>query len=142
MQITLENGKQVTIPDEIIRKNMENLELSENDAIELYLSDNDLVESEEQNLLDEKARKIKIVHGAKGESQTTKEKDPRKVQVKVSDEKKRLFDAIYGELTDFCAENDGVVQVITNNKLFKLTIGEKNFKIDIVEQRPPKKTEN
>ena len=69
MQITLENGKQVTIPDEIIRKNMENLELSENDAIELYLSDND-------------------------------------------------------------------------NKLFKLTIGEKNFKIDIVEQRPPKKTEN
>ena len=41
MKQTLENGKEVTIPDKEIEKYMKSLELSKADAIDLWLEDND-----------------------------------------------------------------------------------------------------
>ena len=136
MKYTLTNGKTVSIPDAEIRKSMEKLELTEEEAIELWLEDNEYEINEEQAELDEKAKKVKISRDASAEA-------PRKTQkervVKVSDEKKSLFDTILSNLD----RNEGVerenIVVLKENKLIQVQIGTKIFKIDLVEQRPPKK---
>ena len=60
MRYTLDNGKSVNIPKSEIEKLMSSLELSEKDAIDLWLCDNNLEEDEEQTELDEKASKVRI----------------------------------------------------------------------------------
>ena len=68
-----------------------------------------------------------------------KGKDRKPKTVKVSNEKKALFESIYANL-DRC---EGVepenVKVLTENKLIEVKIGDKTFKIDLIECRKPKK---
>ena len=67
MKYTLENGKTVNIPDSEITNNMRLLELTREEAIQLWLEDNDYEENEEQAELDAKAKKVKIDHGAQAD---------------------------------------------------------------------------
>lgn len=134
MKYTLENGKEVNIPDKEIEKSMKSLELSKEDAINLWLEDNDYQVNEEQNELDEKAKKVKINHQASAVDKTqTKEKKPR--VVKISDEKQKLFNEIYHNLIEIYG---GQVEIVKENKLLTVKINEKTFKLDLIEQRPPK----
>ena len=134
MKYTLPNGKSVNIPDEEIKKSMKLLDLTKEDAIQMWLEDNDYEVNEEQAELDAKAKKVKIDHGASAMDKTkSKEKKPRpKV---ASDEKKELFDEIFSNLEDVYKQN---AQIVKENKLITVKIGEKVFKIDIIEQRPKK----
>ena len=127
------NGKNIRIPDAEINKSMKLLELTKDEAIQMWLEDNDYLENEEQTALDEKASKVKVSVGARS-SAPTKEKKPR--TTKVSDEKKTLFAEILSNLE---YDYKGNVTVLKENKLIEVKIGGKVFKIDIVEQRPPKK---
>lgn len=127
------NGKSVNIPNEELEKNMKVLEITREEAIQLWLEDNGFEENEEQNALDEKAKKIKVNHGA-GDSGKGKNSKPRTVVV--SDEKKALFENIFGNLAEIYGEN---AKIEKENKLIIVKIGEKTFKIDIIEQRKPKK---
>lgn len=127
------NGKSVNIPNEELEKSMKLLELTQDEAIQLWLEDNGFEENEEQNALDEKAKKVKVNHGA-GESGKAKTSKPRTVVV--SDEKKELFDEIFSNLADVYGEN---AKIEKENKLIIVKIGEKTFKIDLIEQRKPKK---
>ena len=127
------NGKTIVIADKEIEKSMKLLDLTKEQAIKLYLEDNGYLENEEQTALDEKASKVKISVEARA-SAPTKEKRPR--TTKVSDEKKELFSEILSDLEDVYKEN---VTVLKENKLIEVKMGGKTFKIDIVEQRPPKK---
>lgn len=127
------NGKNVQIPKAEIEKNMEKLELSENEAIQLWLEDNGYEVNEEQEILDSKAKQTKIDYGVDKEK-GKKLSSPKKV--KVSDEKKELFHKVYSELLTYGNSN---VTVLKENKLIQVKIGEKTFKIDIIETRPPKK---
>lgn len=125
------NGKNLNIPDVEIKNSMEKLGLSKEDAIQMWLEDNDYLENEEQAELQEKASKVKIDHGASGKV-GEKKKSPR--TVKVSDEKVTLFDFIVGNLlTKY--EN---VDILKENKLIQVEIDGKFFKIDLIEQRKPK----
>lgn len=135
MKYTLPNGKTVNVPDSEIKNYMSKYELSENEAIQLYLEDEDLLENAELEELDSKAKKVKINHGASAVDKTEKkEKKPR--TVKISDEKQQLFDNIYHFLVETYG---GSVDILKENKLLTLKIGEKTFKVDLIEQRPPKK---
>lgn len=135
MKYTLDNGKEVNIPDKEIEHYMKSLELTREDAIDLWLEDNDYQENEEQNELDEKAKKVKIDHGASAVDKTQpKEKKPR--VVKISDEKHELFCEILSNLQDVYGNS---VEIVKENKLLTVKIAEKVFKIDIIEQRPSKK---
>lgn len=134
MKYTLENGKTVNIPDTEIEKNMKLLEISKEDAIEMWLEDEGYLDNEEQNELDEKAKKVKINHGASAIDKTQKEKKPR--QKVASDEKQALFTEILNTLTGVYGEN---VKIEKENKLILVKIGEKCFKVDLIEQRTPKK---
>ena len=133
MRYTLDNGKSVNIPKLEIEKLMSSLDLSEKDAIDLWLCDNNLENDEEQTELDEKASKIRI---DKDIIQKKPKKERKKPEKKVSDAKKELFSEILSDLKSIYKEN---VEVLNENKLISVRIGEKLFKIDIIETRPPKK---
>ena len=134
MRYQLKNGKTVTIPDAEIEKSMKALELTHEEAVQMWLEDNDYEVNEEQAELDAKAKKVKIQHGASAVDKQNKEKKER--VVKVSDEKQLLFSQIHEVLTDFYGEN---VEIVKENKLLTVKVGTKTFKVDLIEQRPPKK---
>ena len=127
MKYTLENGKVVNIPDKEIEKSMKALDLTKEEAIEMSLEDNDYEVNEEQVALDEKAKKVKINHGASAVDKSTKEKKERKVIV--SDEKQALFSNIYQNLVDIYGES---VEIVKENKLLTVKIGSKTFKLDLI----------
>lgn len=131
MRYTLKNGKVVTIPDKEISNNMELLELSKEDAIQLWLEDNGHELNIEQDELDAKAKSVKIKHGASSGNRKKSEK-PR--TVKISDEKKELYNYILEKLKDNWEE----VEILNENKLISVKIGEKTYKIDIIETRQKK----
>lgn len=134
MKYTLDNGKIINIPDSEIKSHMAKLQLTEEEAIQLYLEDEGYLDNEELEELDNKAKKVKIQHGASAVDKTEKkEKKPR--TVKISDEKQGLFDNIYHFLVETYG---GSVEIVKENKLLTLKIGEKTFKVDLIEQRPPK----
>lgn len=129
-------NKTVNIPDAEIQKFMKSLDLTKEDAIQMWLEDNDYEINEEQAELDAKAKKVKIDHGASAVDKTKKEKKPRpKV---ASDEKKELFDEIFSNLADVYGEN---AKIEKENKLIIVKIGEKTFKVDLIEQRNGKKVD-
>lgn len=132
MRYTLDNGKSVNIPKSEIEKLMSSLGLSEKDAIDLWLCDNGLEEDEEQMELDEKASKVRI---DKDIIQKKPAKERKKPEKKVSDEKKALFNEISGFLKRVYGIN---TEIVTENKLITVKIGDKTFKIDVIEQRKPK----
>ena len=134
MKYELENGKVVNIPDKEIEHLMKSLDLTQADAVDLWLEDNDFQENEEQNALDEKAKKVKIQHSASAVDKTEK-KDRKPREIKVSNEKQLLFDNIYHNLVEIYGGN---VEIVKENKLLTVKIGAKTFKIDLIEQRPPK----
>lgn len=137
MKYTLDNGKVVDISDKELEKNMKLLDLTKEQAIEMWLVDNDFEEDEELEELDAKAKTVKIDHGASADTPRKKSDKPR--TVKVSDAKKELFSKLSYYLNEFCEENDANCTILKENKLFSMEFGGKTFKIDLVEQRPPKK---
>lgn len=129
------NGKNINIPDVEIQKSMKLLGMTKEEAIELWLEDEGYLDNEEQNELEQKAKDNKItatIHGAGGE----KKKQSKPKTVKVSDEKQALFSRIESFLKDYTTYN---VETLKENKLIQVKIGEKVFKIDLIEQRQPKK---
>ena len=88
---------------------------------------------DEQAELEEKAKKMPRMYERTVKSAENKPKKPK--TVKVSQEKQALFSEIYSNLEDVY-EN---VQILKENKLISVKINGKTFKIDLIEQRPPKK---
>lgn len=133
MKYTLKNGRSIVIPDKEIDKLVSSLEISIEDAIDLWLDDNNIETNEIAEELDEKASKVKIERDI---VQVSTKKERKKPEKKVSDEKKELFSEILSDLEDVYKEN---VTVLNENKLISVRIGDKCFKIDVIEQRPSKK---
>ena len=127
------NGKTIVIPDAELNKLMSSLDIPQDEAIDLWLCDNGYDEDEEQEKLDEKASKVKIL---KEIDKKSPKKERKPVVRVVSDEKKTLFSQILSNLQYDYGEN---VEVLTENKLISVKIGDKTFKIDVIEQRKPKK---
>ena len=136
MKYTLASGKEIKIPDIDIEKSMKNLELTKEEAIQMWLEDNDYEVNDEQIALDNKAKLVKIDHGAKNIDKKSTSK-PR--TVKISDEKKELFDSILQNLTRCVTVEQENITVLKENKLIEVRIGDKTFKIDLIEQRNKKK---
>jgi hypothetical protein len=72
MKYTLDSGKVVNIPDKEIEKNMKLLEISQEEAVEMWLEDEGYLDNEEQIELDTKAKQVKIDHGASAVDKTQK----------------------------------------------------------------------
>lgn len=83
--------------------------------------------------IQEKAKSIKIKHGAKSEEAEKKERQPR--TVKISDEKTTLFKTV----SDCLSDNNFDFTVEKDNKLIIVNINGKKFKLDFIETRQKKK---
>lgn len=126
------NEKSVRIPDETIKKYIDKLSLTKDEAIALYLEEEGYQVNAEYEELDKKAKQVKILKGAKAET-PNKPRKPR--TVKISDEKQELFAFVQNALiAEYNADN---VKIVKENKLFTVAIGDKVFKIDLIEQRKP-----
>lgn len=126
MKYTL-NNKTINIPDVEIEKSMKVLELTKEEAIQMWLEDEGYLDNDEQMELVQK--KVKVV----GESDKKRSSKPK--VIKVSDEKKELFSEIFTDLYDVFGEN---AKIVKENKLISVEINDRTFKIDIIEQRKPK----
>ena len=130
------NGKNINIPDKEIEKAMKSLELTKEEAIEMWLEDEGYMDNEEQIALTQKVKESGImttIHGASAEKKEKKDKKPK--TVKISEEKQELFKIILENLQ----ENFENVEILNQNKLISIKINDKTFKLDLIEQRKPKK---
>lgn len=137
MRYTLENGKIVNISDKDIENKMKLFEITKEEAIQLWLEDNDYLVNEELEELDAKAKKVKIDHEAQSTKPRKKSEKPR--TVKVSDAKKEFFSKLSYYLNEFCEENDANCTILKENKLFQVEFGGEIFKLDLIQQRKSKK---
>lgn len=126
------NGKNINIPDNEIQNNMKLLGISKEEAIQMWLEDNDYLENEVVVELTKKAKENKAVdHGAKAD----KERKPVKRERKPDLEKENLI-----EILAKCLSDAGYTAEITNkSKLIAFKVGDNCYKLDLIKQRPPKK---
>ena len=129
------NGKNIKIPDEEIKKNMEILDLSQEEAIQLYLEDEGYLKNEEQENLCKKAKDSGImstIHGAKSD----------KPKAKVERERKEnpTKERIIAEIGKFLCQLNGISSVnITNiGKIIEFECENKHFKLDLIQKREKK----
>lgn len=134
-QHKMPNGKVVKIPQKTLDSYMKNLELTLEDAITTYLEDEGYLENEEQENLCQIAKDNRITATIHGAGQGVKKKQSKPRTVKTSDEKQSLFTELY----NFLKENHENVEILNQNKLIRVQIGDLFFKIDLIEQRKPKK---
>ena len=127
------NGKNIRIDDKQLDNLMKNLDLTKDEAIQMYLEDEGYLDNEEQLELEKKAKEsgiMRTIHEAK-DIEKEKKKTSKPKTVKVSDEKQELFADILENLQKLY----GNVTVLKQNKLIQVQIEEKIFKIDLIEQR-------
>ena len=122
------NSKEINIPDTEIQHNMKALGISEKEAIDMWLDDNDYTENEVVEELTKKAKTIKRYEQAnKPRKKVTKER-------KVDEEKKNLINilvtALGNEVSNISVKNEAEISFICN---------ENSYTIKLVKHRPPKK---
>ena len=128
------NDKKIKIPDEEIKKNMEILDLSEEEAIQLYLEDEGYLENEEVAELTKKAKDSGImstIHGAKAEKPKAKAtREPKSSPLKAE---------IIEKIAELIKNEYDINAKITNStKLIEFTCENREFKLDLIEKRVKK----
>ena len=133
MIVKTKKGKKVDIPDNELDKLVDQLDISLAEAIDLWLTDNDLEVNEEQEQLDKKAKDSRItatIHEAKAD----KPKKERKVVRKEDSTKEGIIKALAEKLEELATE----VKIENVGKLITFKLGEDTFKLDLIRQRKPK----
>ena len=130
------NGKSIKIPDAEIEKSMKALELSRDEAIQMWLEDEGYLENKEQEALDAKAKASRITATIHQASAKDVKKKTQKERVQKEDSTKEMIIAEIAEMLPKFAEN---VQILNKNKLISFQIGEDLFEIDLKRKRKPKK---
>ena len=137
MKYTLENGKIVNIPDKDIENFQKTLNISKEEAIEMWLDDNDYTVNETVEELTEKAKKNRIsatIHQAKAEN-PKKERKPREKKENLL--KKQIINAINVGLCNNLEEN-AIIDIRNDEKYIDLCINGLDFTINLVQHRPKK----
>lgn len=129
------NGKNIRIPDADIERSMKMLELTKEEAIQVWLEDEGYLENEEQEELCKKAKENRITATIHEASAINKKKTPRERVRKENPTKEMVIAEIAKILPNF-AEN---VQVLNIGKLISFTIDENTYEIDLKQKRKPKK---
>ena len=127
------NGKNVNIPDDTIKKYMETLELTEEEAIQTYLEEEGYLENEEVKEMTKKA-KINKTDKIVVQSKVEKKKTERKPT------ENPLKQAIIEDIYKFLAQNDTLynIKVVNKTKTIDFYAENKYFSLNLVEHRPKK----
>lgn len=125
------NGKNIRIPDEEIKKNMQILEISQDEAIQMYLEDEGYLENETVEKL---TRKAKENGTAKVKAKSDKMRKPVKRERKPDEEKEKIIEILQNAL-----KNEGITAEITNkSKIIEFSIENNHYKLDLIKKRPKK----
>lgn len=123
------NGKVLKIPDAELESNMKALGISKEEAIEMWLDDNDYTTNEEAEAMTVKAKEVKRYEKSnKPRAKAVKER-------KVDEEKKRLLNLCRIPIEGV----GGIVTEVKNEAEFSFTLGENKYTVKLVKHRPPKK---
>jgi len=128
MMYTLESGKKVNIPDKDIDNYVDKLEISQAEAIEMWLCDNDYATNEEQE---------ELVKKSKGQRHYEKSDTPRKKTTrerKVDEEKKHLISCIKVLLEGLGAS----ISNVKNEAEISFIFGKNDYTLKLIKHRPPK----
>ena len=128
------NGKSVNIPKVEITNYMAKLDITQDEAIELWLTDNDYMDNEEVDRLSKQAKDNKItatIHGAE-----SGERKKREVTKKENPTKEGIIREVAAMLEKIGAVN---IKITNISKLVEFEMDGNNFKLDLVQKRQPKK---
>lgn len=125
-------GRNITIPDSELEICIKNLGISRDEAIKMYLEDNDYLENVEVEQLTKKAKENKAVqHKAKSVKEGEK-KEVRKER-KPDEEKEMLIQFLFEALKKYNP-------TITNKtKIIEFSVKENEYKLDLIKKRKEKK---
>ena len=128
-------GKFILIPDEDIERSMKTLNMTRDEAIQLYLEDEGLEINEEQEQLTQKAKanKTTLLHARETIENKKTERKPKENPVK---------EGIIAEISRFLVSFEGIsnLKVTNKSKLIEFTYNNSNFKLDLVQKREKKAT--
>ena len=130
------NGKMLKIPGDEIAKAMKSLELTKDEAIQMWLEDEGYLDNEEQEALEKKAKENRItatIHQAKN---TQAKKKTQKERVRKENPTKEMVIAEIAKILPNFAEN---VEITNVSKYISFTIGDEKFEINLIQKRKPKK---
>lgn len=125
------NGKAVKIPMPDIVNYMQKLELTQDEAVELWLTDNDYMDNEEADRLSKQAKDNKTNLRA-----DTGERKKREVTKKENPIKEGIIKEVAAMLEKIGAVN---IKITNISKLVEFEMDGNNFKLDLVQKRQPKK---
>ncbi len=135
MQYNL-NGKNIRIPDEEIQKAVKTLDLTEQEAIQMWLEDEGYLQNVEQEELEKKAKENRItatIHQASA-------KDPKKKTQKERCHKENpTKEMVIREIAAILPQFAEDVQILNPGKLISFSIGSEKYEIDLKQKRKPKK---
>lgn len=133
MKYQLNDKKTINIPDEEIKKSMEILDLTEEEAIQMYLEDEGYIKNEEVERLTKKAKENKadkIVVRSKAEN-TRAERPPKENPVK---------EQLIKDLCEFLKENGELepVTIVNKTKTIDFYVNGRYFSLNLTEHRQNK----
>ena len=134
IEVTLDDGRVVKVAAKYIQRMVDNLEIDEEEAILTWLEDEEYLTNDEQEelvALAKENKSVKIID-AKAEKP---EKKTQKERTRKENPTKEMVIAKIAEMLPEFAEN---VIIENKGKLITFTIGEDEFKIDLVQKRKPK----
>lgn len=123
--------KEIDIPEKEIDKLMDSLDISEDEAVQTWLFDNDYIENEEEAILTKKAKDNRItatIHDAKD---ITKTRAKRNVERKEDVDKEMIIAAVANMLQGL-----GIKGRVTNkSKIVEFEYNGNEYKIDLIRRR-------
>ena len=131
MTITV-NGKAVRINEQEVEKIAAGLGISKQEAVQVWLEDNEYLENAEQVKLDTKAKSNRItatIHQAKA---INTKKTQRERVLKDDPTKENIIRCIKVLLEGKGCEK---VEILNKTKLISFTLGGETFKLDLIRQR-------
>ncbi len=134
IEVILEDGRVVKVAAKYIQRMVDNLEIDEEEAILTWLEDEEYLTNDEQEELVALAKENKSVKIIDAKADKP-EKKTQKERTRKENPTKEMVIAKIAEMLPKFAEN---VVIENKGKLITFTIGEDEFKIDLVQKRKPK----
>ena len=130
--ITLEDGREVKASTKYLENMVKNLGIDMEEAVLTWLEDEEYLINEEQEELNKasKGTRVGSVVGAKAKKQKT-----QKERAKKENPTKEMIIAEIAKVLPNFAEN---IVVENAGKLITFSIGEDEFKLDLIQKRKPK----
>lgn len=134
IEVTLDDGRVVKVAAKYIERMVNNLDIDEEEAILTWLEDEEYLTNDEQEELTNQAKANKSVKVIDAKAEKP-EKKTQKERTKRENPTKEMIVAKIAEMLPEFAEN---VVVENKGKLITFTIGDDEFKLDLVQKRKPK----